>query len=190
MDSVFQLKGKAEWDEEREIEAIFKEEDEKNSSENSVKDASNQEESGTINCSSKFKDKLFKEKKDLLVGILNDDFSGIEIPKSTEEDKEVIEDNCSPDIAAFINIKNRLIEYSKKYNRKIEEVMSIFVQCSCRYDTLEDFLSSSKTTNKIWKSLEDLVLIKPYLNEEAYDLLLEEKGEEELKNRKRFLSLK
>ena len=130
----------------------------------------------------------------MLVGLLNDELSGIEIMKQNEGNKENEDINkdapISSEIATFMNIKKKLTEMGKTYNKKFEEIMPLFEQASCRYDVLEDFLSNNKSTNKMWKSLEDFVLVKPHMNEEAFNMLLNDKGEEEIQNRKKFLNLK
>jgi len=152
------------------------------------------------NSAIKSKDRMLKNNKDLLVGLLNDEYSGIEIEKELEEDKENKKINrsiVSNEITAFLSIKKKLTEIVKaqkmKYNNstlKFEEIMELFEQASCRYEVLEEYLSSNNKSNKMWKSLEDFVLIKPHMNEEAYGLLKAEKGEEEIENRKKFLDLK
>lgn len=67
--------------------------------------------------------------------------------------------------------------------------MKLFEQVSCRFDILEQALDGREIKNKQWTSLEDLVLNKPFINEEAFLLLKEEKGEDEIESRRKFLSL-
>lgn len=66
--------------------------------------------------------------------------------------------------------------------------MELFEKTSCRFDVLEDVLEGkSQVKSKMWTSLEDLVLMKPDINKEAYNILVQEKGEEEIEIRKKFL---
>lgn len=131
--------------------------------------------------------------KEMLSGLINENISDVEIPKNFEEEKENTDSNSksyfSKDIASFVSIKKKLKEISSKHKKDFEEVMNLFEQCSCRYDVLEQFLKTGRITNKMWKSLEDFVLLQPHMNEEAYGLLLKEKGKQEVDLRKEFLNL-
>lgn len=131
-----------------------------------------------------------KEKKDLLVGLLDDDLSNIKINRPNKANKNVVKQptEARENIESFINIKNKLKSISKKYDKKFEDVMKLFEQASCRYDVLEEFLQGKvETKNKMWSPLEDMVLTKPDINQDAYDLLIADKGSTEVENRKNFL---
>lgn len=143
--------------------------------------------------SSKTPERPLKEKKDLLVGLLNDDLSNIKLTTAAEKAKKPVqnENENLDNISSFMTIKNNLTAIAKKYGKSFEEVMKLFEQASCRYDVLEDALQGKvEAKNKMWNGLEDLVLNKPYMNEEAFNVLISEKGEGEIENRKKFLHLK
>jgi hypothetical protein len=77
---------------------------------------------------------------------------------------------------------------AKQHNKEFEDIMELFEKTSCRFDVLEEVLEGkSQVKSKMWTCLEDLVLMKPDMNEEAYSILINEKGKEEIEIRRKFL---
>ena len=75
---------------------------------------------------------------------------------------------------------------SKEYSFPIEEVHSMFIECSCSKAKLVELLKGSTFTK--FNELEDLAL-KFGTESDAYKYLLKTKGYEEILRRKKFLGI-
>lgn len=97
----------------------------------------------------------------------------------------------------FALIAIRMMKLSQKYNKKLDELHHLFYQVSCDWSQLEALLQEQKveaaemdhpSSITTWNLLEDLAA-RDSVQSEAYKLIVEEKGLEEVKKRRRFLEI-
>jgi hypothetical protein len=80
-----------------------------------------------------------------------------------------------------------LHELSEHYGRSQDELLSQFMELNCSFTDLKKSLNTKKDKTK-WKTGQDMILMKGPGSKD-YDLVVKEKGEEAVLERKRFLEI-
>ena len=88
--------------------------------------------------------------------------------------------------AYYALLAQDMLNFAQDYDRDVAEIHKIFYQVSCNRDKLRLFLQGKEV--KVWTTLEDLAL-KNDKNNRAYQVVLSDKGEQEVREREAFLGL-
>ena len=91
--------------------------------------------------------------------------------------------------AYYALLAQDMMNFAKDYEMDVAEIHKIFYQVSCNREKLKSVLSNIKgNENFRWTPLEDLAL-KNDKNNKAYQVVLNQKGEQAVKEREAFLGL-
>ncbi len=88
--------------------------------------------------------------------------------------------------ALFALLSNELNKLSIKYKKDIEELMNSFFNVNCNREKMIKFLEGCKDV-KLWTPLEDIAIIKK--DSEEYKVVEEDRGEDEVEERRKFLEI-
>ena len=90
--------------------------------------------------------------------------------------------------AFYALLAQDLLTYAQEYDRDVAEVHKIFYQVSCNREKLKAVLEDKLEAKVCWTTLEDLALKNDKSNK-AYQVVLQDRGENECKEREVFLGL-
>ena len=90
--------------------------------------------------------------------------------------------------AFYALLAQDLLKLAQEYERDVAEVHKIFYQVSCNREKLQAVLEEKLDSKVCWTTLEDLAL-KNEKSNKAYQVVLMDRGEKEVKEREAFLGL-
>ena len=90
--------------------------------------------------------------------------------------------------AFYALLAQDLLKLAQEYERDVAEVHKIFYQVSCNREKLQAVLEEKLDSKVCWTTLEDLALKNDKSNK-AYQVVLMDRGEKEVKEREAFLGL-
>lgn len=90
--------------------------------------------------------------------------------------------------AFYALLAQDLLKSAQEYERDVAEVHKIFYQVSCNREKLQAVLEEKLDSKVCWTTLEDLALKNDKSNK-AYQVVLMDRGEKEVKEREAFLGL-
>ena len=90
--------------------------------------------------------------------------------------------------AFYALLAQDLLKMAQEYERDVAEVHKIFYQVSCNREKLQAVLEEKLDSKVCWTTLEDLALKNDKSNK-AYQVVLMDRGEKEVKEREAFLGL-